>query len=103
MSCGWSLKFRFYFAEITHETLHLGKRRFAQWNVMHILTYKVYLKYSFLWRSFWIWRRFEILRYVRTNAELLCVEFCNTVHFCKLLILLFLNLIHLFSIAMINA
>jgi hypothetical protein len=74
----WTLKFKFYFVVTTHEPLHLDKWRFVQWKIMDIPT-------SFIWNIVFFEEDFDydsslkFWGFVWTNAEPLCVEFCNFV------------------------
>jgi hypothetical protein len=62
--------------EKTHELMHLGKWSFVHRKIMDIPT-------SFIWIIIFFDEAFEyggiskFWGYVGTNAELLCVEFCN--------------------------
>jgi hypothetical protein len=84
MAGGWKLKFTFYFMYRTLEQLLLVKWSAVHWNIMVIG-----LPYSFIWIIIFLDGAFEyagISRfYVGTNAELLCVEFCNFVQ-CHILL-----------------
>jgi hypothetical protein len=73
---GWDIKFKFCFLEITHEPLNLNKWIFVQWKIMEIPT-------SFTWIIIFLDGAFEcgdggkFWGYIGTNAEPLCVKFCN--------------------------
>jgi hypothetical protein len=70
-------KFTFCFVEITHEPLRLEKKFRAVKDYGHAYTFCV--NHCFIRRSVSIRRWNEFLGYVGTNAEPLCVEFCNFV------------------------
>jgi hypothetical protein len=73
IAAGWKLKFAFYFMETIHEALHWDKWSFVQWKITDICKFN--LNHHFLWQSFWIWRRFEILRFCWDRFW----EFCDIV------------------------
>jgi hypothetical protein len=78
MAGGWKLKFALYFMEKTHEPLHLDKWSFVHWRITNIPT-------SFIWIIIFFHGALEygciskLWGYAGTNAELLCVEFCDLV------------------------
>jgi hypothetical protein len=81
MAGDWKFKYIFYFMERTYEPLYLlGKWRFVQRKIKDIPT-------SFIWITIFIDGAFEygggstFWGYVATNAEPLCVDFCNFVQF----------------------
>jgi hypothetical protein len=75
-----NLNFTFCFMDRTQETLHVDKRSLAIWNTMDIPA-------SLIWISICFEEAFEDGKdakwwgYVVTNAEPLCVEFCNFVQY----------------------
>jgi hypothetical protein len=73
-------------------TVALRQMKFCTWKD-HWHAHKFYLNHHFLWRNFWIWRYYQIMRfYAGTNAEFLCVEFCNFVQY-----LMFVRCLSLFD------
>jgi hypothetical protein len=82
MAGNGKLKFKFNFMERTHEPLHLVKWNFVHWKIVDIPT-------SFIWIIIFFDRALEygnslkLWDYVGTNAELLCVESCNSITWAK--------------------
>jgi hypothetical protein len=89
MAGDWNLKFTFYFLQTTHEPLHSDKWSFVQSTIMDIPT-------GFIWTIVFVGEAFEYCGgskfwgYVGTNAEPLCIEFCNLCHVIHLYIIIFI-------------
>jgi hypothetical protein len=98
--CEVRLKLKCCNVEETHKALHLGKWSPVQWKITDVTT-DFTLIIIFFDGAFEYGDSAKFWGYVEANAEPVCVEFCNFVQCCKLLDLLLLNLMQLFSIGMI--